>query len=70
MTYDIEVGQKTERKISYEEAVLYVFCLGDGWRLPIRREYSRDDINESWFVGRYILNGLDKWHVTPVRDIT
>ena len=65
----IEVGKRSKHKISYEEAVLYVFCLGDGWRLPIMREYSRDDINESWFAGRKILNGLDKWYATPVRDL-
>lgn len=64
----IEVGKRSKHKISYEEAVLYVFCLGDGWRLPTKREYSRDDINESWFNGRAILN-VDKWYATPVRDI-
>jgi hypothetical protein len=64
----IEVGKKSEFMMSYDEAVMYCFCLGDGWRLPTSVEYYKADGVElgSWFVGKYTLH---TWHVIPVRDL-
>ena len=69
MTYDIEVGQKTERKMTYDDAVLYIFCLGDGWRLPTMSEYSHDNINNSWMLNDNRRNREWLWYATPVRDL-
>jgi hypothetical protein len=60
----IEVGKKTECELSYEEAIMYCFCLGDGWRLPTKEEYCTVGSIYSWYVGRG-----STWHVTPVRDL-
>lgn len=70
MTYNIEIGQKTKIKMSYHEAVFYVFCLGDGWRLPTLAEYSHDSINHSWMLNDDRRNLEQFWYVTPVRDLT
>jgi hypothetical protein len=69
MTYNIEVGQQTEHKMSYDDAVLYIFCLGDGWRLPTVREYSYDKINNSWWLNDNRRNLEWFWYATPVRDL-
>lgn len=62
----IEVGKKSEFEMSYEEAILYCFCLGNGWRLPTEEEYCTVAVgHNSWHVGR----GSSSWHVTPVRDL-
>jgi hypothetical protein len=67
----IEVGERSEQKVTYDEAVLYVFCLSDGWRLPTQEEYYGNKyINGSfsWYVGRDTAS-YNKWYVTPVRDL-
>lgn len=65
----IEIGERSKHAISYEEAVLYIFCLGDGWRLPTPVEYHGNKhikCSYSWHRGR---TKDYKWHVTPVRDL-
>jgi len=67
----IEVGERSEQKVTYDEAVLYVFCLGDGWRLPTQEEYYGNmyiNGSFSWYVGRDTAS-YNKWYVTPVRDL-
>ena len=70
MRYNIEIGQKTNNRMSYQDALVYVFCLGDGWRLPTLVEYSHDMINYSWWLNDDRVNGPELWYVTPVRDLT
>jgi hypothetical protein len=70
----IEIAERSTEKLTYEEAVMYCFCLGDGWRLPSEEEYqSRDDEYERlhlcWFENDPIRLNNTKWYVCPVRDL-
>jgi hypothetical protein len=65
----IEIGEQSEFKMTYDEAVMYCFCLGDGWRLPSQEEYHKY-IPPYFGVTWYQEHGL--WFnlpVIPVRDI-
>jgi hypothetical protein len=68
----IKIGKKSECEMTYEDAVMYCFCLGEGWRLPNESEYwSRRAIN-GWYIDR-CNNPLhrmeEKRCVVPVRDL-
>jgi hypothetical protein len=61
----IEIGEMSEFRMTYDDAVMYCFCLGDGWRLPTYDEYQDPLIySECWSLDERS-NSL--WHVTPVR---
>ena len=64
----IEIGKPSEFRMTYDEAVMYCFCLGDGWRLPTSFEYFNEDGVDvgSWYVGKDMMY---LWPVTPVRDL-
>jgi len=63
----IEVGKRSECEMTYEDAVFYCFCLGDGWRLPSRYEYmSASSFLNCWWQGD---SSTNTWHVIPVRDL-
>ena len=65
----IEIGERSKTTMSYNDAVLYVFCLGDGWRLPTQEEYYDEyhRINSScWTLNE---RSSATWYVTPVRDL-
>lgn len=70
----IEIGEMSEFLMNYDEAVMYCFCLGDGWRIPTEYEFFEvSSICNSWYVGRltYYNTAMRKptWYVTPVRDL-
>jgi hypothetical protein len=70
----IEVGEMSEFRMNYDEAVMYCFCLGDGWRIPTEYEFFEvASICNSWYVGRLTYyntaNRKPTWYVTPVRDL-
>lgn len=49
----IEFGTRTNNRVTYDEAIMYCFCLGEGWRLPTWNEWLDDGMLENrWFVGR------------------
>lgn len=63
----IEIGEPTAFDMSYDDAVFYCFCLGDGWRLPTRHEYFTTDVELGmWYVDK---QSEIRWRVTPVRDL-
>jgi hypothetical protein len=64
----IEIGEETTYQMTYDEAVMYCFCLGDGWRLPTRHEYFNTDeaMAFSWYNGK---QSTSLQPVTPVRDL-
>lgn len=63
----IEIGQYHKKRITYDEAILYCFCLGDGWRLPTRAEYNDYELQGSWYVDR--ISHVSTFYVRPVRDL-
>jgi hypothetical protein len=67
---EIEVG-KPAKPMTYDEAVFYCFCLGDGWRLPTGEEYMRLNLQMCWWEGQRSLgeSSLGEWLVVPVRDL-
>jgi hypothetical protein len=63
----IEIGETSKTEMTYDEAVMYCFCLGDGWRLPTKEEYMHDlGFSMSWWKG---VSSNNTWYVTPVRDL-
>ncbi len=67
----IEIGKASEFGISYDEAVLYCFCLGDGWRLPTQAEYyaNQESVGACWYQGDPASHLGKLWPVVPVRDL-
>jgi hypothetical protein len=63
----IEIGKYYNKRITYDEAILYCFCLGDGWRLPSEAEYIEYELQGSWYVDR--ISQVSTFFVRPVRDI-
>jgi hypothetical protein len=47
---EIEVGERSKTEMTYDEAVMYCLCLGDGWRLPTEEEYYEDYVPMGWFL--------------------
>ena len=67
----IEVGIKTTAFMTYEEAIVYCFCLGDGWRLPTHEEYHNyipTYLGVSWYKDAFT-NSTMTSRVIPVRDL-
>lgn len=61
----IEVGPRTSTKLTYDEAVMYCFCLGGGWRLPTSDDWTTQNV-----IGDYSsLKPQDSIFFTPVRDL-
>lgn len=69
----IEIGQDSEFEMSYDEAVMYCFLLGDGWRLPTEEEYwhaNYEELRGYWFLDDPLGKFNDETHyVIPVRDL-
>lgn len=66
----IEIGQKSEFELTYHDAVMYCFCLGDGWRLPTKEEYyAYRKFNDCWHLDDPLNVGGETFIVTPVRDL-
>lgn len=64
----IEIGKPPENRMSYAEAVLYCFCLGDNWRMPTRDEYNAIE-HVMWYQNDELQHSPCEFHVIPVRDI-
>jgi hypothetical protein len=63
----IEIGVRSTTKMTYDDAVMYCFCLGDGWRLPTIEEFD-GNVNFVWNFNDQT-NRNNRWHVIPVRDL-
>lgn len=68
----IEIGRPSSVSMTYDEAVLYCFCLGNDWRLPNTIEYMRvldrfEPFCLIWDCNRD-LSPLRKLFTVPVRD--
>lgn len=66
----IEIGESSNVQMSREEALMYCFSLGNGWRLPTYDEYS--SLPRYGIIGCYdsrINPRNTKIFFTPVRDI-
>lgn len=64
---NIEIRETSNNAMSYDEAVLYCFLLGDGWRMPTREEYRQVHSICGWFKNR--VTEIAALGVTPVRDL-
>jgi hypothetical protein len=64
----IEIGEETTSQMTHDEAVMYCFCLGDGWRLPTYDEYI-DTPAIGWYDDDVWKHKAEKYYVTPVRDL-
>lgn len=70
----LELGTRTDNRVTYDEAIMYCFCLGDGWRLPTKTEvdisfkYDDNRFIGCWFQDRKN-HGVDRWLVYPVREV-
>lgn len=66
----IEIGQESEFEMSYDEAVLYCFLLGDGWRLPTKEEYYADrKFHNCWHLDDPLNVNGGTYIAIPVRDL-
>jgi|688.fasta_scaffold00172_94 hypothetical protein len=59
--------------LTYEEAVIYCTFLDYNgyrdWRMPTKEEYSNPYVTHGWYVKKNQFKPIDKFLVTPVRDI-
>lgn len=70
----IELGTRTPQGFTYDDAVLYCFCLGNGWRLPTTNEVDRLTGNEHLFLACWAIDRRPpsddlKRYVLPVREV-
>lgn len=72
----IELGTRSERWFTYDEAVLYCFCLGDGWRLPTLEDLNNMHQNEDgqflccWFQDQQLtMSSRVRRMVLPAREV-
>ena len=72
----IELGTRSERWFTYDEAVLYGFCLGDGWRLPTLDDLNNIHRNEDgqllccWFQDQQLtMSSQVRRMVLPAREV-
>jgi hypothetical protein len=65
----IEIGETTNSRMTYADAVFYCFCLGDGWRLPSINEYHTHTMYADWCHDERASMHHHTLHVTPVRDL-
>lgn len=68
----IELGVRKLEWFTYEEAIMYCFCLGDGWRLPVKEDMrmlldKEKEFFGCWFHGQP--HHPYKRLILPVRDI-
>ena len=64
----IEVGKPAHKRMSYADAVLYCFCLGDGWRLPTHDEFITIPCLV-WYHNDSLQHDPYEYTTIPVRDI-
>jgi hypothetical protein len=64
----IEIGERSTFKMTYDEAVMYCFCLGDGWRLSTADEFENHNLL-GWYQDDPWRNRSDVYRVMPVRDL-
>jgi hypothetical protein len=68
----IKLHTRTNVRVTYEEALMYCFCIGEGWRLPTKKEID-DCVDAVLFMGCWYKDrpyyGVDRWLILPVRDI-
>jgi hypothetical protein len=69
----IEIGPTSERLMTLDEAILYLFMFvhngKKGWRMPTEYEYfwgKAVTIEDSWYDGKV---NVANWYLTPVRDV-
>ena len=63
----LEMGRSLDSKVSYDDARLYIFTLGNGWRLPTHNEWILYSLFDAfWFADR--ATNL-KFFVQPVREV-
>ena len=68
----IEIGKPSEFRMTYDEAVMYCFCLGEGWRLPTESEYWGRHAIYGWYIDRCnnpLHSMAEKRYVLPVREL-
>jgi hypothetical protein len=66
----IEIGETTNSRMTYADAVFYCFCLGGDWRLPTEGESARYIPGHiGWLKDDFLRHGVSLWPVTPVRDL-
>ena len=69
----IEIGEKSDARMTYAEAVVYCFLLNIdgkiGWRLPTYDEYIEHLEIVGWRCDMDKYHEWDSKHVTPVRDL-
>ena len=68
----IEVGKPVHKRMTYADAVLWCFCLGDGWRMPSEdeREYLSIEYRYTcWFENSWLKHDKYEFNTVPVRDI-
>jgi hypothetical protein len=67
----IEIGETTDARMTYDEAVMYCFSLNVngkiGWRLPTIEEFD-GNVDFVWNFNDQTNRNLC-WHVIPVRDL-
>jgi hypothetical protein len=64
----IEIGERSTFKMTYDEAVMYCFCLGNGWRLSTRDELINLGLLVlGWYQDDPWRSRSDVYSVTPVR---
>lgn len=69
----------SKKRMSYAEAMMYCFCLGDGWRLPTEQEYNSEKyyrivksfyiLDCTWHLDDPYEHGVEKYYALPVRNI-
>ena len=61
-----------QRVMTYADAVLYIFCLGDGWRLPTFEETEVSiHLWDCWNASDHeYINSYRHLYCRPVRDLT
>lgn len=64
----LELGEPSNVRMTYSEAMMYCFSLGPGWRLPTLNELAK---NRFFSIGYWYKdkNTSLRWEVIPVRDI-
>lgn len=68
----LEMGRPLDSRVSYDEAIMYCFCLGDGWRLPTMAEadFLTSD-RDCTFIACWVIDRRCDYrrYVQPVREV-
>ena len=69
--FEIAPDELHQTSMTYVEAVLYVFCLGDGWRLPTKKETEvSNHLWDCWCTDDHeYINSHRQLACIPVRDL-